>query len=117
MTEYLEALGKHLRALRRARGLTQDQVARRSRLSPDTVRRLESGKLSPRVDTLRRLAGGLGISLATLFESLEVGNEDPRHELVDLLRGRSELEIRAVVEVARALSGVLREWGHDQPNP
>jgi DNA-binding XRE family transcriptional regulator len=42
-----EALGARLRALRKNRKLTQEQLARLAALSPDTIRRMERGEFSP----------------------------------------------------------------------
>ncbi|HLT35877.1 MAG TPA: helix-turn-helix transcriptional regulator, partial [Enhygromyxa sp.] len=44
--------GRHVRSLRRARGMTQEVLAQRSGLSADTIRRLEHGSFSPSLETL-----------------------------------------------------------------
>jgi transcriptional regulator with XRE-family HTH domain len=64
--------GRHVRTLRKARGLTQDALAERCGLSTDTIRRLEQGSFSPSLNTLRKLAGGLDLLLSTLFEGYEL---------------------------------------------
>ena len=53
MSEYAREFGKHVRSLRRARGVTQDALAQRSGLSADTIRRIEHGSFSASIDTLR----------------------------------------------------------------
>jgi ribosome-binding protein aMBF1 (putative translation factor) len=55
-----QRLGANLRRLRRARGLTQAALAQRARCHPNTVGRLERGATDPTLDTLARLAHGLG---------------------------------------------------------
>src|SRR5690606_31169914 len=65
--------GQHVRSLRRARGMTQEVLAERSRLSADTIRRLEHGSFSPSLDTLKKLCTGLSLPLSRLFESFELG--------------------------------------------
>ncbi|WP_106092482.1 helix-turn-helix domain-containing protein [Enhygromyxa salina] len=77
--------GRHVRSCRRARGLTQETLAERSRLSLDTVRRVEKGTFSPSLDTLRKLCMGLRLELSTLFESLELGEREAARELGDAL--------------------------------
>src|SRR5690606_4676203 len=69
-----QPFGQHVRALRRARGVTQDRLAELSKLSADTIRRLEHGAFSPSLETLNKLCGGLGISLTTLFDSFELND-------------------------------------------
>lgn len=95
--------GRHVRGLRRARGLTQEEVAERGGLSADTVRRVEAGQMSPSLSTLRRLCLGLDLQLSVLFESLELGELDRHAELRALLGGRSDAELEVAVRVLRSL--------------
>lgn len=61
-------LGDRLARLRRLAGLTQEQVAERSGISVDVIRRLEQHrKHSARLPTLHALAGGLGVELTSLL--------------------------------------------------
>lgn len=68
--------GKHLRRLRVARGLSQEQLGERGGLSSDTIRKLEYGRCSASLLTLRCLAKGLGLSVATLLLSFEQRDVD-----------------------------------------
>lgn len=78
---------RHVRSCRRARGLTQETLAERCTLSPDTIRRLEKGTFSPSLDTLRKLCRGLHLELSTLFDSFELGEREASRELGDALAG------------------------------
>src|SRR5205085_404303 len=52
-----------LRRFRRAKGLTQEELAERSGLSVRTIRRLETGEsVNPQLDTVRLLADALGLT-------------------------------------------------------
>src|SRR5690606_6371367 len=95
--------GRHVRSLRRARGQTQDQLAERSALSADTIRRLEHGSFSPSLETLRKLCTGLDLQLSTLFEAFELGARSESRELVDLLAFRSQRELIMATRMLRAL--------------
>ena len=95
--------GRHVRSLRRARGMTQEALAERSGLSADTIRRLEHGSFSPSLDTLRKLCSGLDLMLSTLFESYELGARNEARELVDLLASRSPRDLVLATRVLRAL--------------
>ena len=97
--------GGHITTLREARGLSQEELAERCGLSPETIRRIEGIAAIPN-PTLQQLADGLDLQLSTLIEAYEVGARDPARELTDLLVGRSDDEIRLVVGILRA---VLRE--------
>ena len=95
--------GRHVRSLRRVRGLTQEVLAERSGLSADTIRRLEHGSFSPSLETLRKLCIGLDLMVSTLFESFELGARNESRELVDLLATRTPRELTMATMVLRAL--------------
>jgi len=66
-------LGERIRALRQERGLQQRQLAQKSGLTPSMVSQIESGRLTPSLHTLGKLAGALGVSIASLFETAPDG--------------------------------------------
>jgi transcriptional regulator with XRE-family HTH domain len=59
------------RALREARGLTQDAVSRGSGMGTAEVARLEQGDRDPQLWTIVRLARGLGVDPRELLEGLK----------------------------------------------
>ncbi|EDM75314.1 DNA-binding protein [Plesiocystis pacifica SIR-1] len=97
------AFGFHIRTLRKARGLTQEVLAERARLSADTIRRLEAGSFSPSMKTLVSLARGLHLRLSSIMLSFELGELPIERELLEILAGRSEAEARVGLEVLRAV--------------
>jgi transcriptional regulator with XRE-family HTH domain len=83
-------LGDRLARLRRLASLTQEQVAERSGISVDVIRKLEQHrKHSARLPTLHALAKGLGVEVTTLLGDPPAvasnGSPDPP-ALVDLRR-------------------------------
>jgi transcriptional regulator with XRE-family HTH domain len=96
-------LGGHLRTLRSGRGLTQEELAERSNLSVDAIRRLERGGFSPSLSTLGKLSGGLEISLSTLFSHLEPTRPQPVSQICDYLSHRNRNELDLAWRVVRAL--------------
>ena len=105
--------GRHVRSLRKVRAFTQEELAERSGLSTDTIRRLEHGSFSPSLDTLRKLTNGLTIALSTLFRSFEFGERDPRQELLDMVCMRSTAEIEVAMRVLRALFDELDQLARE----
>jgi transcriptional regulator with XRE-family HTH domain len=59
-------LGWAIRRLRFEADLTQSALARKARLHPSQVSRLEKGSDNPQWATVRRVAIGLGVSVAEL---------------------------------------------------
>ena len=65
--------GPHLRELRTARGLTQAEVAERSRSNVIFISRLERGVASPTLGMLLRLAEALDCRVSNLVEVFDRG--------------------------------------------
>ncbi|MGQ4615188.1 helix-turn-helix domain-containing protein [Nocardia sp. R7R-8] len=66
----LRSFGKNIAALRRASGLTQEQLAERSDLAVATIASIEQGKRWARLTTLQRLANALRVTTAELLNRL-----------------------------------------------
>lgn len=64
-------LGRNLLAARRRARLTQQELARRCCLHWSYVSHIERGSALPRVGTLVRLAGSLGLSADELLRGIE----------------------------------------------
>ena len=61
-------VGERLRALHRSRRATLRTVAERSGLSESFLSQVERGRSSASIESLRRVADALGVSMADLFE-------------------------------------------------
>ena len=105
MGEILKVFGKRLRSLRRAKDLTQEQVAERAGLSLQSVGEIERGRGNPTLVNIERLSVALGEDLATLFDlgDVKLSKEQAEKELLELLGGASEEQVRAVLTMARVL--------------
>ena len=68
------ALGQRIKALRTERALQQRQLAEKAGLTPSLLSQIESGRLTPSLHTLGKLAGALGVSIASLFEAAANGH-------------------------------------------
>jgi transcriptional regulator with XRE-family HTH domain len=61
------SVGQRLKELRERSGASQRELARRSGMSPASISAIELGKVSPSVETLKRLLDCLGETLADFF--------------------------------------------------
>lgn len=61
------SLGVRLKELRVRQGLTQAEVARRSGIHRPNIARVEAGRHTPSLDTLRRLADAIGVSTSDIL--------------------------------------------------
>jgi len=62
-------LGERVKQIRLDRRMTQEDVAERSGLSYKFIGEVERGAANPSINTLDKLAGGLGVELGHLFGS------------------------------------------------
>ncbi|GAA4129492.1 helix-turn-helix domain-containing protein [Aminobacter aganoensis] len=62
-------VGRNFARLRKASGLTQEQVAERANLSQQYISDLENGKRNPTVETLYDIAQAFGVSQVELLKS------------------------------------------------
>ena len=65
-----EQFARNLRRLRHAAGLSQEQLADRTGLHPTEISRLERAAREPRLGTILRLAGGLGVRIEKLVADI-----------------------------------------------
>jgi transcriptional regulator with XRE-family HTH domain len=70
-------LAMRLRGLRTERGLTLDALAERTGVSRSMISLIERGESSPTASVLDKLAGGLGVTLASLFAEKERAGASP----------------------------------------
>lgn len=64
-------IGYKLRAIRKARGLSQRELASRAGLTNGTISLIEQNKTSPSVASLKSLLDAIPISMAEFFSTLE----------------------------------------------
>lgn len=98
--------GEQVRGLRTERNLTQEELAERSTISVDSIRRIERGELSPSLSTMMKLAEGLDLRLRTLFSGLEETVRAPTplvEQICDYLHRLSPNEVRRARRVLRAM--------------
>jgi len=79
-----ERLGRHVRRLRVAAGLSQEVLAVDAKLEASHLSRIERGLSNPTFDVLARLAEALHVDIEALTTSAEV-DEGP---IANLKRGR-----------------------------
>jgi transcriptional regulator with XRE-family HTH domain len=64
--EFLILFGNHLKNLRVANGLTQEELAWKSELSLSQIARIETGKVNPTLCTIKILAKSLNMHISEL---------------------------------------------------
>lgn len=70
------SVGDRIRELRRAQGLSQDQLAEMANLNRVTVARYESGRIEPGAQALIRIAAAMDVSVDELLGLESGGDQD-----------------------------------------
>ena len=70
MGEIADRFGRNLAAARERASLSQEELADRADMHRTAISLSETGKRMPRLDTMLKLAGGLGVSVDTLLEGI-----------------------------------------------
>ena len=69
-TQFLHDFGKRLADLRKTRHMSQEELASRANLHAVAITYIETGKRLPKLNTLYKLASGLGVKVEELFKGL-----------------------------------------------
>ncbi len=90
-------VGVRLRTLRERYGLSQRELARRASLTNATISQVEQGVVSPTVASLRKITGGLGMTLAEFF-TVDLAPDAPIFFGADELHelGSADISLRLV---------------------
>ena len=72
----MTALGERIKALRREHALQQRQLAEKAELTPSMVSQIESGRLTPSLHTLGKIAAALSVPIGALFDGQPAGRRD-----------------------------------------
>jgi transcriptional regulator with XRE-family HTH domain len=89
-------LGARVRQIRLAQEKTQEDVAERAGLSYKFIGEVERGAANPSIDSVEKLARGLGVQVIDLFDT-GTGSRYPSHER----------QVPLVREIAASLENLL----------
>ena len=99
-------LGQQVRALRRQRRLTQEQLAELAGVSLQRIGEIERGQGNPTLNSLVKLSDALDISLSELFENSEQykSEKEMRDLLHQLVEQSSEPGLKQLLSIARCMN-------------
>ena len=73
------SFGEQLTLLRKRKGLTQTELAKRSGILREMICTYEGGRVTPRIDTIKKMAKALEMEYEELYEYLLREQEDTAH--------------------------------------
>lgn len=68
--KFLDQLASQIVHLRKAKGMTQEQLAGEAGIDRVALANIETGKRRPTVTTMYKIASGLKVDMATIFKDL-----------------------------------------------
>lgn len=99
-----EILGARIKELRKAKGLSQEQLAEKVDIEAKHVSRLELGKNYPSITTLEQIADALNVEM---IDILQVGHHLPKKQLsaniTKMLKEADDEKLRMIEKVVRAI--------------
>lgn len=98
-------LGHRLRAIRKDKGWTQEELGARADTSYKFIGEIERGQQNPSFDILAKIADALDVELFELFrfEQEATKRKDIESQMVKILRGISEEDLRKIFFVVRGI--------------
>jgi len=107
------SLGARIRAFRKLRNLTQEQVAGEVERTPEAISNIERGRSLPSLETLDRLACVMDIPLAEFFGQERIGLTRQRIEQETRLRILSQSLGDEDLKIALGQAEVLYKVRYD----
>lgn len=109
MTTLRNSVGERIRAIRKMKGLTQQQLAELSGLDDAYIGSVERGERNFSIDTLEKIISGLNISPYDLFYNQDKNNDEysEKYNSIEeysiILSSLSPKQIQAIRKIVRAL--------------
>jgi len=95
-------LGERIRELRKAKGLTQEQLAELVGVEPRHISRVEGGYSSPSIERLARIAEILEVPIKALFDYMHLNDSKDRLEDIEsAISGMSEEYQKIIYKIVR----------------
>jgi transcriptional regulator with XRE-family HTH domain len=106
-----ELLGARIKEIRKARGLTQEQLAEMIDVEQKHVSRIESGKNYPTIDRLEKISAALNVPLMGFFDFLHLEDDDEvavnlEAMLMELDRDSRKIAYRLIRATIKALKDI-----------
>ncbi len=99
-----ELVGKRIKELRRAKRMTQEELAEKTNISAKYLSSIERGLENPTFDTIIKLAYALDVEVSELFNySQHLPADELREYIMGLLNQSDEKKLRLAAKILKAL--------------
>ena len=106
--DFLQVLGHRIKKFRKAKGLSQEQLAEAIDKSVDTISNVERRNGSTSLDTVFKIANALDVQIFELFQVHDMSSTDKKKmqmldSIVDLLKDQPEEILHFTLEQTKQL--------------
>ena len=104
MSELSREIGQRIRNYRTQQKLSQEELAEKCALHPTYIGQVERGEKNATIESISKIAGGLGVPLGTLFENIESTTVSDKscaaeaYELIQSLPSSSQNKILLILK-------------------
>ena len=109
MEHLAEVFGRRLRELRRAKGMTQEELGKAVKLDYKFIGAIERGAKTPSIQTAEKLAIALDVEFYELFVSTPHKMAVVEKEISELLENSRRIHVEKIEEFLRGLRALLRK--------
>ncbi len=108
--EFAIKLGERIRELRKIKGISQLELAYDMDMSMNTISGIELGKISPKIETLRKIASKLDIEIGELFNFSQTSakNKVTRKKIEELSRELQGFDADFITLVHNAVTLLIK---------
>ncbi|MFM9277993.1 helix-turn-helix domain-containing protein [Paenibacillus jiagnxiensis] len=106
MEQTLKRIGRRIRAFRKLKGLTQEQLAELVGTNFSYIGKIERGEYNVKIQTLEKIANALGVRLSALLSLSEYKGIDMSDMVIEaaaLLMEQSETDQRKALEILKIM--------------
>ena len=108
MSKLRESFGKRVRELRKALDISQEELGERSGLHYTYVGGVERGERNVSLESIGKIATGLGVNVGELFPFLRKKGKVPeveslRNEIIDLLHECDKKTLKLSIKVIKEI--------------
>ena len=98
------SIGSQIQKIRKAKGLSQEELSEKVGLSSKYISSIERGNENPTLDTFIKLSRALNVGIVELFNySADTTQKDSKKFLIDLISKGSKDQLDMAAKLIRAL--------------
>lgn len=86
-------VGQNIRAIRKERGLTQNQLGELCGIKEANIRKYELGKANPKIETIEKIAKALGVPIVKIKEDLTWAEHQNTEEIAALSEEVTNIQV------------------------